>query len=439
MPEASTPKQLRRVAAASLVGTMIEWYDFFIYGIAAALVLGNQFFPALDPTAQTLSAFATFAVGFIARPLGGIVFGHIGDRVSRKYVLVLTLLLMGGSTFAVGLLPTYAQIGVAAPILLVLLRFLQGIAVGGEWGGAVLLSVERAPANRRAFYGSFVQIGSPLGMLLASAVFAGVEALPDATVSAWGWRIPFLLSAVLIVIGQLIRSRVEDDSATQTKRDRLPVGTVLRDHWSAVLLGTGAMIVTLTGFYISTTFLTSFGTTQLGYTEGDLLTGTMLVALAQIVTLPLAAVLADSKGRLPVVMAGTVACAALSIPLFLLAATNVVTLLWLGMIAYNIGRSLVYGPLPAFASGLFPTSVRFTGISLCYQLAGIVGGGLAPLIAVALVGYGGSFQPVAGFLAATGLISAACVFSIGRRTRSGVSTDYLADVQRIVPERPPKG
>ncbi|WP_037062806.1 MFS transporter [Pseudonocardia acaciae] len=429
MSEPATPTQLRRVAAASLVGTMVEWYDFYIYGVAAALVLGKQFFPGLDSTAQTLSAFATFAVGFLARPIGGVIFGHLGDRVGRKYVLVLTLLLMGGSTFAVGLLPNYAQIGIAAPILLVFLRFVQGIAVGGEWGGAVLLGVERAPRNRKAFYGSFAQVGSPLGLLLASGVFAAVEALPKEALHGWGWRIPFLISVVLIVIGQVIRSRVEESPVVSDRRKpaRLPLGTVLGEHWLAVLLGTGAMIVTLTGFYISTTFLTSYGTTHLGFNAGQLLTGTMLVAVVQIVALPIAAILADRRGRLPVVTVGTLVSAVMAFPLFWLADSGVVGLLWLGMILFNIGRSLVYGPLPALVSAMFPANVRFTGISLCYQLAGILGGGIAPLVAVALVGKGGGYLPVAAYLAATGLLSAACLVAIARRVRSGADADHLAD------------
>ncbi|WP_051898004.1 MFS transporter [Sciscionella sediminilitoris] len=427
-------KQLRRIAFASLIGTMVEWYDFYIYGTAAALALGDLFFPSLSPTAQTLSAFATFAIGFIARPLGGIVFGHLGDRIGRKYVLMLTLLMMGGSTFLIGLLPDYGTIGVAAPILLVLLRFLQGIAVGGEWGGAALLSVERAPANRRTFYGSFTQIGSPLGLLLAAGVFAVVQAISGPGMHSWGWRIPFLLSVFLIAIGQFVRSRIEEAPVTgeRAKPVGLPLGTVLREHWAAVLLGTGAMVVTLTGFYLSTTFLTSYGTKQLGYRSGELLTGTMLVAVVQIVALPLAAMLADRRGRLPVILAGTVVSALLAVPLFSLADTGVVGLLWLGMILYNIGRSLIYGPLPAFAAALFPATVRFTGISLCYQLAGILGGGIAPLIAVALSS-GGDTLPVALYLAAMAVLSAACVLVIRYRT----GTDHLA--AEPAGERPQKG
>lgn len=418
--------RLRRVAIASLVGTMVEWYDFYIYGTAAALALGDLFFPSLNPTAQTLSAFATFAVGFLARPLGGIVFGHLGDRIGRKFVLITTLLLMGCCTFAVGLLPTYATIGIAAPILLVVLRFLQGVAVGGEWGGAVLLGVERAPAHRRTLYGSFAQVGSPLGLLVAAGVFACVEAMPAEAVHSWGWRVPFLLSAVLIAIGQYVRSRVEEHPVVNQEQrpTRLPIKAVLREHWTAVLLGTGAMVVTLTGFYLSTTFLTSFGTEQLGFGSTQLLVGTMLVAVVQIAALPLAAVLADRYGRVRVLAGGTLLCVLLSVPLFALAATRVVALLWLGMILFNIGRSLVYGPLPAFAAALFPAPVRFTGISLCYQLAGILGGGLAPLIAVALVGNGAAYLPVALYLAATGVLSGACVFGIRRRV------DHLATAAR---------
>ncbi|MFJ3186969.1 MFS transporter [Streptomyces halstedii] len=415
-------RKLRRVAMASLVGTTVEWYDFFIYGTAAALALGDLFFPSLSPTAQTLSAFATFAVGFLARPLGGILFGHIGDRVGRKHVLIVTLLLMGFSTFAIGVLPTYETIGVAAPILLTVLRFVQGIAVGGEWGGAVLLGVEQAPAKRKTFYGSFAQVGSPLGGLLAAAVFALVELLPSEALHTWGWRVPFLLSVVLIAVGQIIRSKVEEvPVARPQEKARLPIGTVLRDHWTAVLLGTGAMIVTLTGFYLSTTFLTSYGTKHLGFSANNLLVGAMLVSVVQIVALPLAAILADRRGRQPVILVGALVTAALSVPLFALADTGSVLLLWAGMALFNIGRSLVYGPLPAFASALFPAEVRFTGISLCYQLAGILGGGIAPLVAVALVGEGEHYLPVALYLAATGLLSAVCVFMIGRRV------DHLAE------------
>jgi len=387
---------LRKVVAASFIGTTIEWYDFFLYGTAAALVFGDLFFPGSSPLIGTLSAFGTFAVGFAARPLGGIVFGHFGDRIGRKTMLVLSLLIMGVATFLIGCLPTHASIGIAAPILLVLLRFAQGIGVGGEWGGAVLMSVEHAPKGKRGFYGAWPQMGVPAGLLLSTVVFTVVQNMTsEDQFMAWGWRIPFLVSIVLVGVGLFIRLAVMESPAfkevkeTGTQADK-PIVDLVREHKRDVLTAMGMRIAENGCFYIFTVFVLAYGEDTLKLSKNTMLTGVIIAAALGLLTVPFYGWLSDRHGRRKLYMAGAVFTLLFAFPFFALLDTKEPVLIWLAIVlAVNVGHDLMYGPQAAYFSELFATRMRYTGASVGYQLASVFGGGFAPLIAVALLAAGG--------------------------------------------------
>jgi metabolite-proton symporter len=400
----ANPGQLRRVILASFIGTTIEWYDFFLYGTAAALVFNKLFFPQLDPLAGTLSAYGTFAVGFVARPLGGAVFGHYGDRVGRKVVLVWSLLLMGAATALIGVIPTYAEIGSSAPVMLVVLRFLQGIGVGGEWGGAVLLTVEHSNERNRGLHGAWPQMGVPAGLLLSSLVFAGLTAvLDESAFLAWGWRVPFLISVVLIGVGLFIRLRILESPAFERVREagqesRAPLLEALRQHPREILVGMGLRFAQNVLFYLYTVFVLSYGQT-LGYTRADLLAGVVWASLLGLIALPLWAHLSDRVGRRPIYLAGAAISLGYAFPFFWLMERGpewIVPSIVLGM---AVGHDMMYGPLGAYLAELFGTRVRYSGASLVYQLASVFSGGLAPFIATLLLARYGS-DAVAGYVAA---------------------------------------
>jgi MFS transporter, MHS family, shikimate and dehydroshikimate transport protein len=408
-------QSIKKVAAASFVGTTIEWYDFFLYGTAAALVFNELFFPESEPLVGTLLALGTYSVGFVARPVGGVIFGHYGDRIGRKSMLVLSLMIMGVATFVIGLMPTHASIGVAAPILLVLLRFAQGIGVGGEWGGAVLMSVEHAPKGRRGFFGAWPQMGVPAGLLLANAVFWTMQALTsDATFTAWGWRVPFLASAVLVGVGLFIRLKLMESpafervKATKTEASR-PIVDVVRKYPREVLVAMGMRVAENGCFYILTVFVLAYGEEELGLSEGTMLTGVIIAAAIGLVTVPLWGALSDRVGRRPLYLAGAVITTLWAFPLFGLMNTGTPILIWLSIVVgVNLGHDLMYGPQAAYFSELFGTRVRYSGASLGYQLASVFAGGLAPLIATALLAAnGGNPTLVALYMMAMGLISVA--------------------------------
>lgn len=403
---------IAKVAFASAIGTTVEWYDFFIYGTAAALVFNEQFFPNVDPLMGTLAAFATFGVGFFARPVGGVVFGHFGDRLGRKSMLVLSLMIMGIATFFIGFLPGYAQIGVWAPILLVVLRLLQGFGVGGEWGGAVLMAVEHAPEGRRGFYGSWPQVGVPAGLLLATAAFAVFSALPDAQFASWGWRVPFLLSIVLVVIGLFIRLQLLESPAFQRVQEersqaKMPVVEVLRDHPKPVLLAMGLRVAENGAFYIFSVFVLTYITGQLGLPREVALTGVLIAAAAELFTIPMFAALSDKIGRRLVYLGGALFSLAFAFPFFWLLDTGSPVLIALAIVAaLAIGHAAMYGPQAAFFSELFGTRVRYSGASLGYQLASVFAGGLSPFVATALLAWqGGDPWAVATYMVFMALIS----------------------------------
>jgi metabolite-proton symporter len=394
-PAAEDRQHLRKVVTASFIGTTIEWYDFFLYGTAAALVFDKLFFPTAGPLMGTLAALGTYAVGFAARPLGGVVFGHFGDRAGRKSMLVLSLLIMGLATFLVGCLPTYASVGVLAPILLVVLRFAQGIGVGGEWGGAVLMSVEYAPKGRRGLFGSFPQMGVPAGLALSTAVFTILQnATTESQFTAWGWRVPFLISIVLVGVGLFIRLRIMESPAfreiqeTKTESEK-PIVDLVKTHKRDVLTAMGMRIAENGIFYVLTVFVLAYGEKTLKLDKNTMLTGVIIAALLGLVTIPLYGWLSDRVGRRRLYLAGATFGLLFSFPFFTMVDTKQPVLIWLAIVlGINIGHDLMYGPQGAYFSELFGTRVRYTGASVGYQLASVFAGGFAPLIAVALLAAG---------------------------------------------------
>lgn len=423
--------EVRKVAFASFIGTTIEWYDFFIYGTAAALVLNQLFFPTFDPLVGTLAAFATFAVGFLARPLGGVVFAHFGDRVGRKPMLIWSLMIMGVATLLMGFLPSYATIGVWAPIILVTLRFMQGIGVGGEWGGAVLMSVEHAPDNRRGFYGSWPQVGVPAGLLLGTGVFAIVSAsVTDAQFASWGWRIPFLISAVLIVVGLFIRLRISEspvfERAMREQEERqeeaqLPVIEAIKTYPKVMGLATGSFIGTHATFYIASVWMIAYATDQVGYERTTVLSANALLSASDLAMIVGFGALSDYVGRRPLFLGGMAVLALFAFPYFWLVNTGTIALFIVGGLVVQACRSAVYGPLAAYFSELFSTRMRYSGASVSYQVASILGGGFAPLIATALFAWTGSYVGVAVYIIVVALISFASTYLMTETFRSDLT------------------
>ncbi|MGV0849014.1 MFS transporter [Mycolicibacterium phlei] len=402
-----------RVALASFIGTTVEFYDFLIYGTAAALVFPKLFFPAVSPATGLLLSFATFGVGFVARPLGGIVFGHFGDRVGRKRMLVYSLLIMGGATVLMGLLPTYDQIGLAAPVLLTLLRLAQGFAVGGEWGGATLMAVEHASARRKGLYGAFPQMGAPAGTACATLAFWAVSRLPDERFLSWGWRIPFLASAVLIVIGLVIRLSVTEspDFAALREREqvaRMPIAAAFRKHWRQILLVAGAYLSQGVFAYICVAYLVSYGTTVAGIDRTQALFGVALAAVVAVFTYPVCGALSDRLGRKPVFLAGVIVMGLSVWPVFALINTG--SAVW-----FAVALLLVFGFAMAPAAGVtgslfslsFEPDVRYSGVSVGYTLSQVVGSAFAPTIAAALYAATKTSDSIVAYLVVVSVISAA--------------------------------
>ncbi|MFF9005210.1 MFS transporter [Streptomyces goshikiensis] len=424
---APSPTGIRRIVAASLIGTTIEWYDFFLYGTAAALVFNKLFFPTSDPLTGTLIAFVTYAIGFLARPLGGVVFGHFGDRLGRKKLLVLSLLMMGGATFAMGLLPTHASIGVGAPILLTVLRLVQGFALGGEWGGAVLIVSEHGGDRHRGFWASWPQSGAPGGNLLATGVLALLAAVQsDATFLAWGWRVPFLLSGVLVVVGLWIRLSVSESpvflaaqaarGASGEARGELPVVQVFRRSWRQVLTAVGARFGENISYYVLTSFLLVYVTAHLGLPKSTALNAVLIGSAVHFVTIPAWGALSDRIGRRPVTLIGSAGMAVWAFAFFALVDSESFVVITAAVTAGLLLHGAMYGPQAAFISELFDTEVRYSGASMGSQLASIVAGALAPIVAVELLKDHGSSLPVSLYLCAAAVVTTLTV-AFARETR----------------------
>lgn len=412
-----------RALVGSLIGSSIEWYDYFLYGTIASLVFAKRFFPSSDPTVGLLLAYASFAIPFFFRPLGGVVFSHLGDRMGRKNTLVLTLALMGVATMLIGCVPDYGAIGVWAPVLLITLRFVQGLGIGGEWGGALLLAVEHASPRNRGFFGSIPQTGVTVGLLLGTLAVSLVSRLPEAQFLSWGWRIPFLLSAVLVLVGLWIRKGIDETPAFQAakargKVARVPIVETLRHHKGAVLLAIGLKVVETAPFYILSTFVISYATNQVGFDKVTALNAVTIGTLVSTAAIPAMGSLADRVGRKPLYIAGTVALVLYAFPYFWLLSLR--SAFWLTA-ATVIGLGLLWAPVTAVLgtlySEIFATEVRYTGVTLGYQIGAAAAGGTAPLVATALLrAYGDSFVPVALYFMATGLVSLGCIL-VTRETK----------------------
>lgn len=414
----TSPKQRRRVARTSLIGTAIEWYDFTIYGMTAAIVFGPQFFPQVSPLAGTLASFATFGIGFIARPVGGIVMGHYGDRIGRKAMLVTSLLMMGAATFLIGVLPTYASIGIAAPILLVLLRFVQGIGIGGEWSGAVLMGVEHAPTGARTYYGSFAQMGNPLGIAGAALTFLALTSwLTPEQFIAWGWRIPFLLSAALVVVGLWMRLKIAETPAfvaMQSKNEirRVPIRALVRTQSRPLVLAGLASVTSPALGILMFAYLVTYAREELGILPPTILRAMICSCLVWLPLVLLTARLADRIGRRPVFATGLIFTMVWAWPFFALVDTAEPVNLYLAYAIAAIGIGFMTGPQAGLLADMFTADVRYSGASLAYQIGSVLGGGFAPIVATLIIARTANSTYLATYVAALALVSLAALIAI---------------------------
>lgn len=419
----SAARQPVRAATAAFIGTTIEWYDFYIYATAAALVFGRVFFPTADPFVSTMASFGTFAAGFLARPLGGVIFGHLGDRVGRKKALMATLVIMGTATVGIGLLPSYAAAGLWAPALLLLLRLAQGLAVGGEWGGAVLMAGEHASQRRRTFAASFAQLGSPAGLILSLLAFRLLAMLDEADFVSWGWRVPFLVSAVLLFVGYFIRVGVnESPDFTQVlerqERAEVPAREVLRTAWRTVLLCMGVCTVAIGGIYFTNTFMLSYTTQTLGLSRALILDCLFAVAIIQFLVQPLAAWLADALGPVRVLITAAFCSVLAPYPMFMLVTQGTALGIIAGIAIVLVFMATIYSAMAGYISQAFAPHVRYSGISLSYQLCGAIAGGMTPLVGTWLTyRYPGQWMPLAIFYSVLSAITLLSIWALAGHKR----------------------
>lgn len=426
-----------KVAFSSFVGTAIEWYDFFAFGTAAALVFNKVFFPTLDPVVGTLSALGTFSAGFLARPLGGLIAGHYGDRLGRKGMLIATLVAMGVSTFLIGCLPIYATVGAWAPAMLIGLRLCQGLAVGGEWGGAVLMAMEHAPPGKRGLYASFAHVSAPVGGLLSTGVFSLVSRLPDEQFLSWGWRVPFLLSAIGLVAGLLIRVSITESPEFEKvkasgRMASVPLAIVLTRHWRTVLLSVGAKLIDGSTSYLMKVFLLSFAVKSYGVPQTVMLNAIMAASVVQLIAIPAFAALSDRLGRIPVYVFGALLVVVFAFPTFWMVETKIPVLVILGVsVTLGIAWSAMYGPQAAMFSELFDPEIRYNGASLGYQLSAVLGGGLSPVIATGLIAWaGGAAWPVSVYMIALAVVSVGCLFGLKWQSNAAMTSNALLHATR---------
>ncbi len=426
--EAGVPlSERKQVVWSSVIGTTVEWYDFLIYGTASALVFGKLFFPSFDPVVGSIAAFGSYAVGFLARPLGGAIFGHFGDKLGRKAMLSLTIIIMGLGTFLIGCLPTYSQIGVWAPILLVLLRLVQGIGIGGEWGGAVLMVVESVPAERRGFFGSIVQLGYPLGVILSTSAFALTSLLPESEFLSWGWRVPFLASIALVAIGLFIRLRLHETPAFQRVKaraaiSRIPIMEILREHPRTFLTAVGLKVSEIAFVSVVTVFSISYVTGTLGMPRSVILNGLIIAAVIEVFTIPVFGLLSDKYGRKPLFIAACLFSIAFAFPLFTLLNTRDPMVMTMAIaVGMSLGQGIMFGTGAAWMCELFDARLRYSGASLGFQVGAALSGGFTPLIAAALLGWGaGATWPISVYLIVLACITLVATLSAPETARKPI-------------------
>lgn len=403
--------QSKRAAAAAFMGTTIEFYDFYVYATAAALILGTIFFPETDPVTGTLASFATLAVGFIARPMAGVVFGHLGDRLGRKKMLLFTMVLMGLATTCIGLIPSYQSIGIWAPILLIFFRFLQGISVGGEWGGAVLMASEHAPKHKKTFFASFAQLGSPAGLILCLLVFRAVSTLDEQEFASWGWRVPFLLSFLLMAVGFVIRFGIEEspeftESKEKAQTLKQPVKELLSNYLPHVVFAGLTITIGTAGFFFTNTFMITYVTQYLGISKQTILDALFLVTVIQFLTMPVAAWIADKVGAQRFLTIAAILCIFVPYPMFMLVETKNIILIICGISLAVVTLSALYAVAAGFMANIFPTQVRYSGISISYQFIAAIAAGTTPLIGTMLAShYAGQWMPLAIFFSFLSFLS----------------------------------
>ncbi|ALC81710.1 MULTISPECIES: MFS transporter [Bacillus] len=415
-------KQMRRVLVASLVGSSIEWFDYFLYGTIAALVFNQLFFVNEDPTIGLLLSYASFALAFFIRPFGGVIFSHIGDRIGRKKTLVLTLSLMGVATFGMGLLPTYQAVGIWAPILLITLRLIQGLGIGGEWGGALLLAVEYAPAEKRGLFGAIPQMGVTIGMLLGTIALSIMTLLPQTEFMTWGWRVPFIFSALLVFFGLWIRKGIDETPSFKKVQEsgevpKLPIVETFKNYWREVIIAVGAKVVETAPFYIFSTFVVSYAPSNLGFSQTDTLNAVIIATVITTFLIPIMGNLSDKIGRKKLFIGGTIGMALFAFPYFLMLQQQSVLFL---IVATVIGLGIIWAPITAVLgtmfSEIFDAKIRYTGITLGYQIGAALAGGTAPLIATALLSrFNNSYVPVAIYIIFAAVLSLVAIWAVKDR------------------------
>ena len=431
-------KGMKRVLIASVIGSSVEWFDYFIYGTVAALVFNQLFFVTDNPAFGTLYAFATFALAFFIRPLGGVIFSHIGDKIGRKKTLVLTLSLMGSATFLMGVLPTYESIGIWAPIFLILLRLIQGLGLGGEWGGALLLAVEYAPKEKRGLFGSVPQMGVTIGMLLGTIALSLMTLSPGDAFITWGWRVPFLLSACLVIFGLWIRKGIEETPTFQKNKQegdipKLPIVDTFKYHWREVLIATGAKVVETAPFYIFGTFIVSYATDSLNYSQSATLAAVALGTILTTVLMPVMGSWSDKIGRKKIYVGGTILMMLYAFPYFWLIHQDSILLLFIATI---IGLGVIWAPITAVLgtmfSEIFSAKVRYTGISLGYQIGAAVAGGTAPLVATSLlIAFNDSYIPIALYIILTSIISLIAIWTVKDRYNEDLDQQDTVAIEKF--------